>query len=269
VRERLPSTRKAILLLAAILGSTFAFLPPPVFATTGCGSVITSSTTLSSDIGPCTGSGIIIGNSNVVLNCAGHTITGRHTANSIGIEIVSVNKITVTNCKVAKFEIGFYLYSSSDDTIVGNAASHNGNATRSTGEGFIIGFSSNSSVFRGNKANDNFIVGFEVDLSSYNTLRGNTARGNGWYGFLTVESSNNNLRGNTATGNGYAGFYTYASSSHNVIRLNTANANGDYGYYDGTTGSGTGGTADTYVGDECSSNIVAGSSPTGLCTPQP
>lgn len=73
--RRLTKINCVILLLATILGSTLAFLPAPVTATTiVCGSTITASTTLNADIGPCSSNGLTVGANNIVLNCAGYTI---------------------------------------------------------------------------------------------------------------------------------------------------------------------------------------------------
>ncbi|HEV2810870.1 MAG TPA: hypothetical protein VGV93_10810, partial [Acidimicrobiales bacterium] len=41
-----------------------------------CGDVITQTTTLTADVGPCPGNGIIIGADNIMLNLNGHTISG-------------------------------------------------------------------------------------------------------------------------------------------------------------------------------------------------
>ncbi len=42
----------------------------------GCGEVITKSTTLTTDVGPCPGNGIIIGADNITLNLNGHVVAG-------------------------------------------------------------------------------------------------------------------------------------------------------------------------------------------------
>jgi len=84
---------------------------------------------------------------------------------------------------------------------------------------------------------------------------------------LYSASNNNKLSKNTANGNDM-GFYVELAAK-NRLTSNTANSNVEYGYFDLTTGSGTAGTANAYSLDECSSNLVGGSSPTGLCAPQP
>jgi parallel beta-helix repeat protein len=97
-------------------------------------------------------------------------------------------------------------------------------------------------------------------------VKGNTAEGNAW-GFVITSGSNNVFTGNTAKGNTVDGFLVYFATN-SIIKGNTADSNGQWGYFDYTGGSGTAGTANLYQGDECSNNLVGGSSPTGLCTPQ-
>src|SRR5438067_1079791 len=61
----------ALLMLTTGLVGTAAAEPA-----VGCGAVITKSTVLTNDIGPCPGVGIIVAADNVVLNLNGHTVTG-------------------------------------------------------------------------------------------------------------------------------------------------------------------------------------------------
>ncbi|MDP9356736.1 MAG: right-handed parallel beta-helix repeat-containing protein [Chloroflexota bacterium] len=64
-----------------------------------CGDVITKSTTLVADIGPCAGDGIIIGADNIRLNLNGHTISGTPgvgNGNAAGIRLPFRTGITIT-----------------------------------------------------------------------------------------------------------------------------------------------------------------------------
>jgi len=162
-------------------------------ATVSCGSVITANTTLCADIGPCSGNGLIIGASNITLDCADATISGRTGSTNVGINITGQSGVAVKNC-------------------------------------VITGFS---------------------------------------YGILIANSSHDFINNNTAIENGVDGFYLNATSNSTTLFQNTANGNGNYGYYDLSAGSGTAGTANSYLEDECSGNTNGGSSPSGLGTPQP
>ena len=206
--------------------------------------VITTNTTLSANIGPCYGSGIIVGASHIVLDCAGHTIngTGRSPA---GVLLIGISDVTVENCNVMGFAYGFQLIDSSSNTLAGNTADNNSN---------------------GLDVYPNTGYGFWLENSSKNTLTKNTADYDG-SGFGLSNSSSNTLSGNTADKNTYWGFYL-SGTSISTLSGNTADNNKQYGYYDTTTGTGTAGTASTYSLDECSVNDFGGSSPSRLCSPQ-
>ncbi|WXG39360.1 MAG: NosD domain-containing protein [Candidatus Freyarchaeum deiterrae] len=119
--------------------------------------------------------------------------------------------------------IGFYLNSSSYNTLSGNTANNNG-------AGVYLSYGSNNTL-SGNTLNNNY-YGFYLSYGSNNTLSGNTV--NVFYhyyyydGFYLVDSLNNLLSGNTATTNG-VGFYL-VDSSNNTLSGNAAN-NNDYGFY--------------------------------------
>jgi len=252
----------SILLIYTVLGSTLILSLTPVFATNpACGATIKKNTTLTGNIGPCSTFGLVIGVNGITLNCAGHTISG--TGTSDGISLGGSTEVTVKNCKVTGFAVGFVLPSSlaSGNTLTGNTANNNvvygfyiygasgntltGNTANSNGfYGFHL-YSSSKNTLTGNTANNNVHLGFLLTGisstgSSSNTLTGNTANSNGYDGFyLESSSKNNKLTGNTANNNGYDGFYLTGSSG-NKLKGNTANSNTQYGYFDNTISSSAG-----------------------------
>jgi len=196
----------AVLLLLTAVGSMFIFSLPAVFATNpACGATITANTTLTGNIGPCSGDGLIIGKSGIILNCGGHTITG--TGGYDGITLNGLTKVTVEKCKVKGFDYGFLLEISSSTHLTGNTANNNG-------------------------------YGFYLSSSPSNTLTGNTANSNTDNGFLISGSGSNHLTKNTANANG-VGFHLSGSSS-NTLTGNIANNNVEYGYYDNSVSSSPG-----------------------------
>ena len=274
--------RYAVLLLAIILSSTLVFLPVPAYAASPkCGGSITKSTTLKANIGPCSGNGLVIGGNGITLNCAGHTVAGSGIDD--GIVLSGRSKVVVKNCDVTGFEDGVYISGSSSNTFTSNIASYND-------YGFFLTGASSGNKLMDNTANYTTLGGFAIfSVSSSNRISGNTADGSDHYGFYVYASTNqkltsnkgsfdgNNgfylvssskitLTGNTASANGN-GFYLYLSTG-NKIGSNRADSNSGVGYEDTSTGSGTAGTASTYTLDECSSNTIGGSYPTGLCAPQ-
>ena len=252
-----------------MVGFAFAILipPPRVFAQIGCGTILTTSTTLTSDIGPCVGPGLILGSNGITLDCAGRTVTGSATAEigSSGIDLSGRTGDAVKNCTVSSFHDGFLLSGSTSNTLSGNTASgntHDGfniasSSTKNTLTGNTAGTfngncgidlsSSNSNTFMSNTANSNVVAGFCLSSSNSNTLTRNTAKVNP-SGFLLSSSSSNTLTGNTANDNTGtstspgAGFYLVSFSSMNVLRTNAAVGNvgnsGDDGFHlDMTTSS--------------------------------
>ncbi len=65
----------------------------------GCGTVITRSTTLTADIGPCAGNGVIVGADGIMLDLNGHTISGfagPGSGNDAGIRLPNRTGVRIT-----------------------------------------------------------------------------------------------------------------------------------------------------------------------------
>jgi len=222
-----------IILMLLIVSGTIALITPGVAsaATLGCGSKIRTSTVLVADIGPCSLNGITINTSNIVLNCNGHTIEGTGVGDGI---IINSGSIVVENCKVSGFKYGFFLHDVTFVNMTGNSAS-------------------------------NSKYGFYLKTSNSNLLVKNTAEDNSGAGFYMFRAHYNNLTDNVALNNAI-GFYFNNSSQHNTVADNSADGSSQYGYQDIAVQRHP--TFQTYEGDECSGNLLGGSSPTGLCAPQ-
>jgi parallel beta-helix repeat protein len=233
-------TYYVVLLLATILGSTIALLPAPTFASSlTCGDTITVSTTLRADIGPCPGNGITIGANNIVLDCAGHTLTGIGTEAGLyaAVLVSGVNGVTVVNCKASDFFWGFRVFSSTHIILLNDKAISD-------------------------------LAGFSLVGSSYNIIANSMAVNNvESQGIGVLFNSNYNIVVDNIATNDYYGFAIFGNS--NLVSNNVANGNLEYGYLDVSTGSGTAGTANVYLFDHCGGNLFGGSNPTGLCMPQP
>jgi len=276
-----PKVPLAVLLLFTVLGSALAFLPAPVFAQNpSCGATITANTTLSANVGPCVGKGLVIGANGITLNCAGYAIRG--TGGYVGVNLTGIREATVENCNVTGFNFGFGLYYPSfSNTFTGNTESvnyigfflsdsFNNTFTGNTGNdnpavGFLLSYSYKN-TFTGNTANENPGDGFYLGgYANSNTFTGNTANSNDGGGFVLDDSSNSNiLTRNTANDNRW-GFYLLDSSASNTLAWNTANYNSESGYNDTTSGSGTAATGNFYTTNTCVGNGLVGSSPSGLC----
>lgn len=87
--------------------------------TVKCGEVISSNTTLSADIGPCPGDGIIIGANDITLNLAGHHLTGSGvpSADSVGIHLSGRRGVAVTGGEVSGFATGVAIEGGAGNTV--------------------------------------------------------------------------------------------------------------------------------------------------------
>lgn len=267
-----------------------------------CGTTIMQSTTLSGDVGPCSGNGIVIGSGYVQLNCAGHRVEGT-SSSGVGIG-TQQSGVTIVNCDVQGFGTGFASFSGSDNTFVHNTAERNrmngfvvvggsfesftNNVASDNGkDGFVISFGDGSRLTN-NKATDNTANGISVYFSSHNVLVNNEAHGNGQVG-IGVLGSYNNLTNNKAMQNQQQGFelmyafnntlinnhaennnlngFTIYRSSGNIFQNNAGNSNNYRGFFDATTGgTGTSSTRNIYTHNQCNGDKFGGSNPAALCS---
>ncbi|MDQ6725638.1 MAG: right-handed parallel beta-helix repeat-containing protein [Actinomycetota bacterium] len=150
-------------------------------STVGCGSVITSNTTLTADVGPCdTGNGLIVRGSNFTLNLNGHRVYSNQPlprnvgvdssgiyipADVVGIKLVNATGVTVTNGTVDHFNAGISIEGGSTNTV--------SNVTSQMNQGPCIG--EDFSTFAIGEYGDGI-----VDFGSPNNrLLNNTLRNNG------------------------------------------------------------------------------------------
>ena len=122
--------RNASLKLTALFSLIiFGVMIPAAFAELSCGDSIITSTILTNDMTNCAGDGIIISASNVVLDCAGHTLSGNYTAGFSGVYVPSGNNIVIKNCTIYGFGdnssgYGIYISSGNGSTIEYNYISN-------------------------------------------------------------------------------------------------------------------------------------------------
>lgn len=207
---------------------------------------------------------IVIGAHNVMLDCAGHTITGpgRLSVRN-GINVFQKSGVTVKNCFIEEFNAGFLINQSDDNTFTNNTVSH-------VRTGFTLFESDNNKISRNNvsDATDWFGYGL-LDGSDENVLSENTATSVSGVGFMSWGANRNSFRDNEAsnnTGNGFGA--NDPNTTGNTYIGNIANDNTGRGIEDNTTGgTGDDGTANTYTGNVCEGNAGGGSHPRDLCSP--
>jgi parallel beta-helix repeat protein len=211
-----------LLMLIAAIGvfnpNVTGFAPDLPLGPSICGNTIMSDTTLDRDQGPCAGDGLYIGNDNIVLDCAGYSITGPN-SNS-GISVNGYNNITIKNCNIKDFEKGFYLSTSSNNTVKNNTAIST--APMSNGLTFNMVFFSNIT----NNTFNNNSQGMNLQSSFNNTIDNNTLKYNTDGMMLFPGSDNNTIINNVVyknTNNGIsAGMSNYVFIANNTVTNNSA-----------------------------------------------
>lgn len=140
----------------------------------------------------------------------------------------------------------------------------NNTVANSSGSGIFFANASGITVQK-NKISDSAFSGIRMSggVSTANVI-GNTASGNGDQG-ISVSSMTPggvNVRSNTTTANNGDGILFAAGTTGNVIRSNKSSSNGNFDCEDNSTGTGTAGTANSWL-----SNTGVTSDPARLCTP--
>ncbi|MBN1874698.1 MAG: right-handed parallel beta-helix repeat-containing protein, partial [Anaerolineae bacterium] len=147
--------------------------------------------TLTSDLLNIGGSCIQIydGESNVVFDCAGHTIDGDDMAidSDHGISMMHGANNKIMNCKISDFISGIYLWDATHHTIVNNT-------TTSNGAGIRLGLSDNNTIHT-NTSHGNSTTGVKLENSDNNTINSNVVCDNSALDF-SIESSTGNTGDN-------------------------------------------------------------------------
>ena len=237
-------TRGTTLLL--ILGLMAAMAVPGTALAThvGCGSVITTNTTLDSDIGPCPGDGLIVAANDVVLDLNGHTITGM--GNGAGLRAARVTDVVIENGTVTGFHTGVQLDEADGNTVRAITATLNvrginvsgsddnqivlNTLTNNGGDAIRLGLSSGNAIQRNVLTGNVFGIGI-ADGSTDNLVRGNQVSSSGAFGIaLFSGATENRLVGNTVrlTSAG-DGIIVAADSPGSKVLRNIANENADDG----------------------------------------
>ncbi|HEX6538997.1 MAG TPA: right-handed parallel beta-helix repeat-containing protein [Candidatus Dormibacteraeota bacterium] len=155
----------------------------------GCGDVITTSTTLQANLGPCNGDGLILAASGITLNLNGFTISGRHNGpqTTAGIFVNGQSHDIVVNGAVTGFDAGVAILGGGHNTVAHIDAHDNVNTQLKTGN-------ANNSCNLGD--------GITTDNSAYNTIANNTVVHNGPYsGISLVDASTHNTVSNNTVEN--------------------------------------------------------------------
>jgi parallel beta-helix repeat protein len=233
-----------VALVPFVLGTVLASTASA--AHVACGATITQSTTLDSDVGPCTGTGIIIGANNITLDLGGRTIFARapQTGEGAGILVQNRTNVTVRNGRVIMFDAGVVLAGGSGHTITNIVTQDNiGTAETNFGDGIAL-FGSSNNIVRRNRAQHNgpysgisLVGNSDNNLVDNNTVQGNDIQlsaGTMDDVGIRVEGrgadnntvSNNKVEGNGLDGIQVTGYPAGVQNTGNVLRGNTVRGNG-------------------------------------------
>jgi len=160
---------------------------------------------------------VVVQRSDIIIDGDGHTLQG--IGNGTALLIQSVNNVTVQNTNIKNYWEGFWLYHSSNSTIIGNNITIIGDSL-ADGIGIWLTDSSDNNI-RGNR-----IAGYEAGIhetgiyveyfSSNNTISRNEITSINWFGILVSSSSNgNSIIGNNVTSNTY-GIWIGGSSNSSI-----------------------------------------------------
>jgi len=146
--------------------------------TCDCGDTVTASVTLAQDLGVCTQTALRVVGPGVVLDCAGHTITGNDQSNAkFGIQLDGTTGAEVRNCRVTSFRRGLRIDGGSGNRLVDNESFANtygidvaGATTGNTLVGNLVRDNRDEGVHVGTASNDNRIVRNELRYNKNENL---------------------------------------------------------------------------------------------------
>ncbi len=219
--------------------------------TPDCGEVIDTSTTLTSDLLNSTGGnlcpqhGLIINASDIVLDCAGHSINGQNASNTYGVYVGSFSNVTIKNCMIDPYEYGILLNGTTASIVENNTIndtagagiwvinSANNNTLRnneliSNSVGVNLTGATNTLVYYNNFTNSTVLQAYSDSATNlFNITNGTScalcARGNNWSDIfsnsINISDSNSDDYGDTGAE------YPYSSSDRGNVSSNII----DYG----------------------------------------
>ena len=229
-------------------------LLPTVFLETAsavvlqCGSVVSQSTTLDADVGPCPGTAIFVRGSNVILNLNGRKVFGTGASGEgPGIHLQGATGSQVMNGTVTGFDTGVYIEAGGSNTVQYIRAIDNIGNPRGIGifgEGIQIYQSDNNVLTHNQVIHNGTFAGIDVFDSSGTRITFNLVSGNNVaqtnsqggpgimadIGILIARidrpTANNVISDNQVSGNGFDGISIQASTTDNQVLRNQVTNNG-------------------------------------------
>lgn len=284
-------SRSGIVMAASVLVGGLSTVSPAQAAPLGCGQVVTTTTVLTADVGPCSAGGIVVGADNITLDLGGHHVFGTPSpGDGAGVLVKSRHGVTVKNGLITDFDGGVLVQGGTGNVVQAITARNNigssGSATvpdTGLGDGIAIEGSSNNTVTGNTTVGNGPFSGialyqkpdsdhsFPAAPTSGNLVKGNTVTDNvacrdplGHPGCdndgIRLEPTvgpNNRIVGNVVARNGLDGISLFADTDHNVVQGNTLDGNGFHGAVRGD-GIRVFGSANTILGNSVSNSAAGG-----------
>jgi parallel beta-helix repeat protein len=158
---------------------------------------------------------LVIGASNITLDCQKHSIAGAGNGGGTGISVGNQQNIEIRNCIVKNFAEGIGFFATTNSHLINDTA---------IGTRFAIGlYSSSGNTLRNNLAENTTQNVFGLDGSSnYNTVTNNTAYNSQGAGFIVLRNSNYNTLTNNNAEKASAGFLVLNGTTYTTLSDNTA-----------------------------------------------
>lgn len=209
-RRRLRAPRRS--LVAAIVAALFAVTAAPAYAShVGCGSLITTDTTLDSDVGPCVGDALIVAADDVTLDLGGHTVSGAGTG--AGVRVARHTGVEVMNGTIEGFHTGLVLDEADGNHIWSLTLRDN------LRQGITVA-GSDANVIEKNSILDNDGDAIRLGLSDGNVVRKNVAIGN-VFGIGVADGSDGNLvEKNSLSATDVFGIAVFSNATNNRVEKN-------------------------------------------------
>lgn len=237
------SLRNVALVLSLSLLSLAALAGVASAAHVGCGQVITESTVLDADVGPCTGTGLVVGADGVTLDLGGHRVFGVVGASGEGAGILLDGRtgVSVKNGSVTDFDAGIAVLGGGANKISGITARDNigSGALGDFGDGIAVSGSNNNVLIGNTVAHNGPFDGIGLfSGSSNNTINKNAIVDNNVASFgmqdiglrLEPGSVGNSVTNNEVKRNGLDGITVFGGSTDNVVKHNVIEANGIHAF---------------------------------------
>jgi parallel beta-helix repeat protein len=176
-----------------------------------CGDTVVAATTLTADLGVCVTTGLRI-RSGIVLDCAGHTITGSDLSNAkFGIEIDGAVGAAVRNCRVTRFRRGIRIFGGSDNVLRGNESFANKYGIDLAGE-------TRRNVLKANLVRDSRDEGIHLGGSHRNKIVRNEIRSSKKENLYLLRSNGNLVKANLIKRSSASAVYVKHSSRNRFLR---------------------------------------------------